>query len=163
MALPNVAGAIIATGFNCQVRVGTNATDAEPVALVASFSASEDFQAQEAVVLGNLGPVSIDPQGYNCSISVDGYLPAKRVLDGQRQYSGGGTMAIMDYIPSRLQYMEAGTVPKLRYMDFYNRRDDKILAAFEGVLIASNGVSADGNAYARNNVEMRALSWNKDQ
>jgi hypothetical protein len=142
--------------------VGSNASDAEPIALVASFQANEDFQAQEAVVLGNLGPVAIDPQGYNCSISVDGYLPAKRLLDGDRQYAGGGTLAIMDYVPSRAQYMEAGAVPKIAYLDFFNRKDSKVLAAFEGVIISSNGVNVDGNAYSRNNVEMRALSWNKD-
>ena len=162
MSLPNITGAIIATGFNCHVRMGTNASDAEIVALVGSFQANEDFQAQEAVVLGNLGPVSIDPQGYNCTISVDGYLPSRRILDGERQYSGGGTRALMDYVPSRAQFMDAGAMPKIAYLDFYNRKEGKVLAAFEGVLIASNGVNVDGNAYARNNVEMRALSWNKD-
>ncbi|MCL2556851.1 MAG: hypothetical protein FWE09_00065 [Treponema sp.] len=162
MALPNVTGAIIALGYNCHVRVGTNASDAQPIALVASFRASEDFQAQEATVIGNLGPVSIDPQGYNCSISLDGFLPAKRTLDGAIQYADGGKKAIMDYVPSRAQYMESGSMPKIAYLDFYNKRERKILASFKGALITSNGVSVDGNAYAKNNVEMRALTWDKD-
>jgi len=162
MSLPNVTGQIIATGFNCHVRVGSNAADAQPIALVASFQANEDFQAQEATVLGNLGPVAIDPQGYTCTISLDGFLPSRRVLDGNRQYANGGTQAIMDIVPSRAQFMEAGAIPKIAYMDFFNRRDNTVLASFRGVLISSNGVNADGNAYARNNVEMRALDWNKD-
>ncbi|MDR1837629.1 MAG: hypothetical protein LBQ89_08230 [Treponema sp.] len=162
MALPNLTGTIIALGSNCHVRVGTNAADAENIALVASFQANEDFQVQDATCLGNLGPVSVDPQGYTCTVSLNGFLPSKRILDGEMQYPEGGKKAIMDYIPSRAQFMEAGAVPKIAYLDFYNRKAGKVLCAFEGVLITSNGVDAEGNAYVRNNVQMRALSWNKD-
>jgi hypothetical protein len=66
----------------------------------------------------------------------------------------------MDYIPSRAQFMEAAAVPKIAYMDFYNKKAGKVLAAFEGVLISSDGISVEGNAYARNNVQCRALSKN---
>jgi hypothetical protein len=160
MALPNITGAIIATGYNCQVRVGSNSADAEPIALVTSFQANEDFQVQEAVCIGNLGPISLDPQGYNCTITIDGFLPAKKTLDGAIQYADGGKKAIMDYVPTRAQFMQSGALPKIAYMDFYNKRDAKILAAFEGVLISSDGISVDANSYAKNNVQARALSKN---
>ena len=160
MSLPNVTGAIIATGFNCQVRVGTNAADAEPIAMVTSFQVNEDFQAQDATCLGNLGPISIDPQGYMCTATLDGFLPSKKVLDGTQQYADGGKKAIMDYIPTRAQFMEDGAMPKIAYLDFYNKKDAKVLAALEGVLITNDGLSVEGNAYARNNVQMRALSKN---
>ena len=162
MAQPNVTGTIIALGSNCHVRVGTNASDAEIIALVTNYQVNEDFQAQEATCLGNLGPVSIDPQGYTCSGSVGSFLPSKRKLDGTQQYADGGKKAIMDYVPSRAQYMEDGALPKIAYMDFYNKKAGKVLVALEGVLITSNGVDADGNAYVKNNVQFRALSWNKD-
>jgi hypothetical protein len=160
MALPNVTGTIIATGYNCQVRIGSNAADAEPIALVSSFQANEDFQAQDATVIGNLGPVAIDPQGYACTLTLDGFLPAKKTLDGQIQYADGGKKAIMDYVPTRAQFMEAGAIPKIAYMDFYNKKAGKVLAAFEGVLITSDGISVEGNAYAKNNIQARALSKN---
>jgi hypothetical protein len=160
MALPNVTGSIIATGYNCHVRVGSNAADAEPIALVTSFQANEDFQAQEATCIGNLGPVSIDPQGYNCTITLDGFLPSKKTLDNEQQYADGGKKAIMDYIPTRTQFMEAGAIPKIAYMDFYNKKAGKVLAAFEGVLITSDGISAEGNSYVKNNIQARALSKN---
>ena len=161
MALPNITGEIIAQGYNCHVRVGTNASDAESIALVASFQANEDFQVQEAICIGNLGPVALDPQGYNCSLTIDGFLPFKGKIDGAIQYADGGKKAIMDYIPSRAKYMEAGSIQKIAYMDFYNKKAGKVLASFEGVIISNSGVSVDGNAYARNNVQARALSWNK--
>jgi hypothetical protein len=160
MALPNITGSIIATGFNCHVRVGTNPADAQPIALVASFQANEDFQAQEATCIGNLGPVAIDPQGYNCTISLDGFLPSNKTLDGEQQYADGGKKAIMDYIPTRAQFMESGAIPKIAYMDFYNKKSGKVLASFEGVLITSDGITGEGNTYVKNSVQARALSKN---
>jgi hypothetical protein len=162
MALPNVTGTIIATGYNCQVRVGTSAAAAEPIALVASFQANEDFQVQEATCIGNLGPVSLDPQGFTCSITLDGFIPAKGKLDNAIQYADGGRISIGDKIPDREEFVEpgAGGLIKFEYLDFYNKKAGKVLASFHGVLITSYGINAEGNSYVRNNVQMRALSMN---
>jgi hypothetical protein len=157
MALPNVTGTIIATGYNCHVRVGTNAADAEPIALVASFQANEDFQVQDAVCLGVLGPISIDPQGYNCTITLDGFLPSKK-FGGAIQYEDGGKISIGDKIPDREKFTEAGALIKFDYLDFYNKKAGKVLVSFKGALITSYGINAEGNSYVRNNVQMRALS-----
>jgi hypothetical protein len=160
MNTPNVTGTIIATGFNCHVRVGFSATDAQKIALVASFQASEDFQVQEATCLGNLGPVALDPQGYTCSITLDGFLPAKGKIDNVVQYEEGGKISIGDKIPDREEFSLPGGLVKFAYLDFYNKREGKVLASFEGVIITSYGINAEGNSYVRNNVQMRALSMN---
>jgi hypothetical protein len=161
MALPNVTGTIIATGFNCFVRVGTGPADAKPIALVASFQANEDFQVQEATVLGNLGPVALDPQGYTCTITMDGFLPAKGVIpEGQQQYARDeGKVAITNVVKdqTREKFMEQASINKTAYLDFYNKKAGKVLGAFKGAILTSYGISADGNAYVRNNVQMRAL------
>ena len=158
MPLPNITGEIIAQGYNCHVRVGSNPSDAQSIALVTSFQATEDFQVQEAVCIGHLGPVALDPQGYNCSINIDGFLPFKGILDGAQQYADGGRIALMDKIPSRAKFMDAGSIQKIAYMDFYNKKSGKVLASFEGVLITNDNISVDGNAYARNSVQARALT-----
>ena len=158
MALPNVTGEIIAQGFNCHVRVGTNASDAQTIALVASFQANEDFQVQEATCLGNLGPVALDPQGYTCSLTIDGFLPFKKILDGAMQYADGGKIALMDIMPTRAKFMDAGAIQKIAYLDFYNKKAGKVLKSFEGVLITSGSINVDGNAYAKNGVQARTLS-----
>ena len=160
MALPNTTGTIIASGYNCQVRAGKNASDVNAIALVASFQANEDFQVQEAMVLGNLGPVSLDPQGYNCTITMDGFLPAKGVIEDQQQYAAdGGKTAITDVVKdsTREKFMETADIQKIEYLDFYNKKAQKVLAAFKGIILTSYGISAEGNAYVRNNVQMRAL------
>lgn len=158
MALPNVTGDIISQGFNCKVRVGTNASDAQVIAMLASFQFTEDFQVQEAAVIGHLGPVAIDPQGYNCSGSMQGFVPSKKVLNDTLQYADGGKKSIMEYVPTRAKFMDAGAIQKIAYMDFYNSKTATVLAKFEGVLITNDGMSAEGNAYVRNNIQFRALS-----
>jgi hypothetical protein len=164
MGLPNVTGAIIAQGHNCQVRIQKNGGALEKIALVASFQANEDYQTQEATCLGHLGPISLDPQGYTCSITLDGFLPARGKLEGEETgniYEESGNKAIPDLKPWREDYAEQGLVQKIEYLDFYNRKQRKIMASFKGVIFTSYGVSAEGNAYVRNNVQMRALSWTK--
>jgi hypothetical protein len=162
MATPNITGNVIARGFNCFVRVGTNASDAQNVAFVTSFQATEDFQVQEATVLGVLGPVSLDPQGYNCSITCAGFIPAKGLAGGVIQYEDSGKVSLMDIMPGRAKFMdEASLESKIAYLDFYNKKEGKVLAAFEGVIFTNNGISAEGSQYVRHNVQMRALEWRK--
>jgi hypothetical protein len=158
MALPNITGNIIAQGFNCHVRVGSNAADAESIAMVKSFRATEDFQVQEATCVGHLGPIALDPQGYNCSLSLDGFLPYKKTLDGAQQYAEGGKIALMDLLPTRAKFMDEGAIQKIAYLDFYNKKAGKVLSSWQGVLITNSEISVDGNAYANNNAQARALT-----
>jgi hypothetical protein len=158
MALPNVTGDIIAQGFNCNVRVGTNASDAQIIALVASFQATEDYGVQEANCIGLLGPASLDPQSYNCSITMQGYVPSKRVLSNTQQYADGGKVSLMEQMPTRAKFMDAASIQKIAYMDFYNKKSSTVLGSFSGVIITQDCISVEGNQYVRNNVQMRALS-----
>ena len=161
MSLPNTTGMIIAMGFNCHVRD----KDGNLIALVASFQATEDFQVQEATCIGNLGPVSVDPQGYTCSITMDGFLPAKGTIGNAetpgQQYPvvGGGKLAVTDIIKSQTRgnFMTMGNSDKIDQIEFFNKKTETVLATFKGVILTSYGISADGNAYVRNNVQMRAL------
>ena len=163
MATPNITGNVIARGFNCFVRVGKNPSDAQNVAFVTGFQATEDFQVQEATVLGVLGPISLDPQGYSCNITCAGFIPAKGLVGGVTQYEDGGKISLMDIMPSRAKFMdEASLESKIAYLDFYNKKQGKILAAFTGVIFTSNGLSGEGNQYIRHNVQMRALDWDKN-
>jgi len=157
--VPMTTGTVIATGYNCQVRIGENETDAAKhiIALATSWQVTEDFQVQEAVVLGHLGPISIDPQGYTCNVTIDGYLPAAG-FDNIATLFGQGTESLAQNIPSRDEFMTDGAMPKIAYMDFYNHKEGKPIIGLTGVLVTSSGISAEGNSYVRNNVQLRALS-----
>jgi len=155
--LPNITREIIAQGYNCHVRAGTNASDAKPIALVSRFQVTQDFQVQEATCLGVLGPVAIDPQGYTCNVALDGFMPYRKLLNNNQQYADGGKISVMEYVPTRAKFMEGEKEQKIAYMDFWNKKAQVVLAAVEGILISNEVITAEGNTYVRYNVQARAL------
>jgi hypothetical protein len=109
-----------------------------------------------------LGPIAIDPQGYTCSINLDGFLPARREIDAER-YEKSGVAAMTNFVKdvTREKLAEDGYITKMEYLDFYNRKGGIVLAAFKGVALSSYGVTAEANGYVRNNVQLRALEMIK--
>ena len=85
-------------------------------------------------------------------------MPAKREISAE-QYANSGAAAITNLFKevTREKFMETGAITKVAYLDFYNRKDDVILAAFSGIALSSYGVSSEANAYVRNNVQLKAL------
>jgi hypothetical protein len=165
MAIADVNGKLIVQGYNCFVRVNTaeNATSAnKTIGYVTSFQATEDFQVQEATVLGHLGPVAIDPQGYTCNIQIAAFISAD--LKNAPTAKTDTAAAIEDNMPDREDFMsDSGEtkIEKFSYLEFYDKKNAKIIAKFKGVIVTSNGVQSEGNAYVRTNVSMRALRWDK--
>lgn len=164
MALPNLTGNVVSIGFNCHVRV-TNDKDAVfVIGFATSASYSEDFAVQKANVLGHFGPVSIDPQDYNCQIQISTFVPAKVLIqDGEAQYDipTGNTMSsIFDLIPSRSDIADDGTFKKLAKIDFFDKKSDTVLASFRGAVVTSDGVTIN-QGYNSANVTLMALEREK--
>ncbi|MDR2193462.1 MAG: hypothetical protein LBP19_03210 [Treponema sp.] len=161
----DTSGKVIAQGYNCFVRARKGDSDPlKTVGYVTSFQATEDFQVQEAICVGNLGPVAIDPQGYTCTINIGAFITSDTAsLANAPKHGADAVMALQDNVPDREDFMEDATIEKFAYLEFINKKNPAIpIAKFTGVLITSNGVQSEGNAYVRTNVSMRALSWNKD-
>ena len=164
---PDIRGQAIVRGYNCFVRVSKDGSATSPtntIGYVTSFQATEDFSVQEAVCIGNLGPIAIDPQGYTCNIQIAAFIPAVKTTLTNAPVSGSLTAApLEDDVPSRASFMnDDGTaVERYSYLDFYDKKNDRIIAKFTGIIVTSNGVQSEGNAYVRHNVSMRALSWDK--
>jgi hypothetical protein len=164
---PDIKGNAISKGYNCFVRVSKadNATSpTNTIGYVTSFQATEDFGVQEATCLGNLGPIALDPQSYTCNIQIAAFIPAVKNSLPNAPVAGSLTATPLEGdMPSRAGFMDDSnsTVEKYSYLDFYNKKNDRIIAKFTGVLVTSNGVQSEGNAYVRHNVSMRSLSWDK--
>jgi hypothetical protein len=161
----DTSGRVIAQGYNCFVRAKKQSADPlKTIGYVTSFQATEDFQVQEGTCLGNLGPVAIDPQGYSCTINIGVFITSDTTsLENAPKHGSDAVMALQDNLPDREDFMEEATIEKFAYMEFINKKNAaKPIAKFTGVLITSNGVQSEGNAYVRSNVAMRALSWDKN-
>jgi hypothetical protein len=160
----DTSGTVIAQGYNCFVRAKKAASDPlKTIGYVTSFQATEDFGVQEAVCLGNLGPVAIDPQSYTCTINIAAFITSDTTtLTNAPKHGSDQIMALQENVPARDDFMGDGAVEKFAYLEFVNKKNATTpICKFTGVIITSNGVQSEGNAYVRSNVAMRAISWDK--
>jgi hypothetical protein len=68
--------------------------------LTTNASWQENFGLQEAVIIGHFGPVSIDPQSYNCSITLDVFIPRMGKI-GNYSYDAQISKSIFENLPAK--------------------------------------------------------------
>lgn len=166
MPLPYVSENIIAEGFRAFVRVGSSPSDAEIVGFVDSFTMNEDFQVQEAKVLGQLTPIAIDAQGYTCTISLSGFVPSKKVYNSIKNKNAQAgydfKRNLFTYAPDAGEMMESSKIVKYPYLDFIDCPKEKnIICSAEGILVSNFSITAQGTGYIKATVSMRALLGKK--
>ena len=125
--------------------------------LASGCSYDEDWNVQQAQVLGHLGPISLDSQGYSCSISMSLFIPEKKLT----LYADGGEITIEDILPFRDEVQENGKGKEFEQLMFVNKATQKVINSFSGVVIASNGQQVSPNAYIT--ASMRLLAIKRDR
>jgi hypothetical protein len=157
MALPNITKHIIATGASVQCRVSVNGDNPNIIlGLSTNVSYQEDFQLQDANVLGVLGPVSIDPHGYTLSITVGVFVPAKKKI-GNDTYQSNITKGVLEMLPVRSDLFATSKGKVFQSMDFYDKDSNTVLAKFVGCVLQNTGMNIEGQTYAKANVQFRAI------
>lgn len=156
MPLPTATTKIIAGGAWAKVRVKVNDV-LYTIGMASNASYSENFALQDANVIGHLGPISIDSQGYQCTVSVGAYVPENASALGSGNYPDGGDITMNDLLPSRQKVQLDGKGRTFDYLDFYNEATGKVIVAFAHVIVADNGVQINPNAYITQNIQLRAI------
>ena len=127
------------------------------VGLATGCSYDEDWSIQQANVINRLGPISLDSQGYSCSINMSVFVPEKKVV----LYSDGGEITIEDLLPYRDDVQVDGKGKEFSQLLFLNTANQKVLRSFSGVVVASNGEQVSPNAYVTES--MRFLCLKRDR
>jgi hypothetical protein len=157
MSLPNITTHTLATGASVQLKVGKNSDTPDMIlGLCSNVSYQENYNLQDAVVIGNLGPVSIDPQGYTCSITVGTFVPAKLKMDGDT-YQSDITEGVLENLPKRADIFQTSKGKVFQSLEFFDKDSGKTLARFLGVVLSDQGMTIEGNTYAKANVQFRAV------
>jgi hypothetical protein len=157
MALPNITNHTIATGASTQLKVGKQSDTPDTVlGLVSNVSYTENYNLQDAVVIGNLGPVSIDPQGYTCEITIGTFVPAKLVI-GTDTYDSSITEGVLENLPKRADIFATSKGKVFQSLEFYDKDSSTTLARFLGVVLSNQGMTIEGNTYAKANIQFRAV------
>jgi hypothetical protein len=165
MSVINTKSHIITNGASVQIKVSKNTDPVETkgiiLGLTTNASWQENFGLQDAIVIGHFGPVSIDPQSYNCSITLGVFIPRSGSI-GNNSYDSTITKVALEELPGREEIFSfAGLELTFQSLIFYNKDTDTVLAKFLGVMLESESGQIEGNAYARANVTLRALAKEK--
>src|SRR4030042_2136197 len=120
-------------------------------------SYNEDWAIQQANVLNHLGPISLDSQGYSCSLDLSVFVPEKKNL----LYADRGEITIEDLLPYRDDVQADGKGRDFEQLLFLNTANQKVLRSFTTVVVASNGEQVSPNAYITANMRFLALKRDK--
>lgn len=151
-----MAEKMIAGGAWVQVQININGV-LYSVGMASGCSYDEDWNIQQANVLNHLGPISLDSQGYTCSITLSTFVPEKNVV----LYADGGEITIEDLLPTRDEVQQDGKGRGYDQLVFLNTATQKVIRSFSGVVVASNGEQVSPNAYVTEN--MRFLAMRRDR
>ena len=151
-----MAEKLIAGGAWIQVKVDIDG-ELKAIGMANSASYDESFQVQGAQVIGHLGPLTYDSQGYSCSINLATFVP-ERV---QTLYKDGGEITINDILPTRDQIQADGKGKQFDRLVFVNKATNEVLNSFEEVIIDGNGAQINPNTYVTNNLRMLSVKRTK--
>lgn len=151
---------IIASGAWVQVRIKKGDGDqTEVVGLCTDANFNENFNLQEAAVIGYLGPISIDSQGYRCNIQIGTFIPEAEIGEGAAQLVAGivADTTLKGLAATRASVMADGKGRTFAYMDFYNETNKTVIAAFSNVIVSDYGARVSPNAYVTSNMSFLAM------
>ena len=152
-----MAEKIIAAGSWLQVAIKDNGV-IHSIGMASGCSFDEDWAIQQAAVLNHLGPISLDSQGYSCSIQLSLFVPEKSLT----LYADGGEITIEDLLPNRDDVQLDGKGREFEQLLFMNTATQKVLRSFSGVAVASNGEQISPNAYVTANMRFQAIKRDRN-
>jgi hypothetical protein len=149
---------MIAGGAWIQVLVKDEDGILKSIGLASGCSYDEDWAIQQANVLNHLGPVSLDSQGYTCTINMSAFVPEKKLI----LYADGGEITIEDLLPYRDDVQLDGKGKAFAQLLFMNTATNKVLRSFSEVVVASNGEQVSPNAYVTVNIRFMAIKRDRN-
>ena len=154
MPLPNANKKLIQQGYSCNIAVYDENGNREIVGLVTNASYNEDFNVVPANVLGFFGPISLDAQNYNCTITLGAYVPLSPRTEIVVPYLDGGTTTLAQKLKTRSEIALTGKGTVLTQLDFTDTQGGVIYNSFNQAIITSNGTNIASAAYVTQNIQL---------
>jgi len=128
------------------------------LSICSEFTYDEDFHVNPAEVIGFLGPIVYDSQGYTCQISMSTYVKRpSAIITNQVQQKMFED--IMTLFPIRSDILADGALAEniLRVYDIADTSQAGILNEFHGAVLSTNGVQIRPNSYITRNARYFAV------
>jgi hypothetical protein len=151
----DMAQKLIAGGAWVQVKVQDDDGKWYAVGLASGCSYDEDWSIQPANVLNHLGPISLDSQGYTCTITLNTFVP--ETPGSLSLLPDGGEKTLDDLLPLRDVVQRDGKGRQFQGLAFVNTATQVSIREFVNVIVASNGEQVAPNSYVTANIRMNAI------
>lgn len=158
-----VATSLLTIGYRCQVRVGTNATDAKVIGFIDSAELNKQIQTQKAQVIDSIFPASIDPQAISVSGRLTGFLATPAVYKGTEIYNGGGSVSLASFNPKSADFISGAVISKFKYLDFYDEKKKLVLGSVDTLISTGYTITMNGGSYVKANISFEAIDMSSGE
>jgi len=121
------------------------------LSIASELTYDEDYHVNPAEVIGFLGPIAYDSQGYTCQLSMTLYVKRPSSADTTLPWDD-----IEKIFPLREQIIQDGALAE-NELRIYDIATFDILNAFEGCVLSTNGVQLRPNSYITRNARYYAV------
>lgn len=147
-------------GSNCWVWAGESASKCVKIGYCDSFRASKSYQLQRANGIGELLTFSIDPQGYQVTCSMSGFIPTKSVVGATtKNLRGQGDASLLCFDVSVDDYVEE-KVTKFPYICLKDKASDSVICEITDAIEQNFNISAQGASYIKGDISFEAIDMN---
>ena len=157
MAVPNANEKIIQQGYSCNVLLYGADGVSKTLALVQNASYNEDFQVVGAQCLGFFGDVSLDAQGYKCTLTLGVFVALKPQEDITVPFLDGGNVTLQKFLKTRQEVAITGKGSVITQIDFVDLATSVVYNSFSQCIITSNSASISPNAYVTANMQLMCI------
>jgi hypothetical protein len=160
----NVNGDILAQGINCIVRVDPDdesGSNPQEIGFVNEATIRKNIGIQRAECIGEILPVSLDPNSIQTTITLRGLVPSKNLLDaGIDTVRGGGKVCLKSFNPDDEKLADTKVATKIPYLDIYDEKHKCIIGSTTWAVATSYGDSISGKGYLQADVTMEGIGYN---
>jgi hypothetical protein len=157
MAVPNASEKIIQQGYACNVVVYGADGVSKTLALVQNASYNEDFNVVGAQCLGFFGDVSLDAQGYKCTLTLGVFVALKPKDDITVPFLDGGNVTLQRFTKTRQEVALSGKGSVISQIDFVDLVSKTVYNSFSQCIITSNSGNIAPNAYVTANMQLMCI------
>lgn len=157
MAVPNANEKIIQQGHSCNILAYGDDGVSKTLALVQNASYNEDFNVVGAQVLGFFGDVSLDAQGYKCSLTLGSFVPLNPKADITVPFLDGGDITLQKFTKTRQEVAITGKGSVITQIDFVDLAAQTVYNSFSQCMVTSVSRTINPNQYVTENMQLMCI------
>lgn len=167
MAGYNIKGDVLAQGVNAYVfadLIDDSGSGAVLIGFVDNWSIRKTMNTQEARVVGEILPVSIDVTGIQTQVTLSGFVPSKNLVTSGIAVRGAGgevdgeRLSLASFNPTDESFINGNVITKIAYLDVRDKRyGDAILACVRWLTPQTYSLQGNAQGYTKADLTLAGI------